>query len=268
MSARKFKPNETVDFVVVGSGAAGGVMARELSQAGFEVLVLEQGPRFTAADFRHDELDHWFNGALTNKLETNPQTFRKSAADKAQRVTEFPAAWYAPNVGGSSVHFTANFWRFHEVDFDERSRLGEIPGTTFADWPITYAELEPYYTKVEWEVGVSGLAGASPFDPWRSKPYPMPPLPVKSSGVLLERGARKMGWHPYPAPMAIASVPYKDRPACAHCGFCIGFGCEMQAKSSTLYTMIPEAEATGRCEVRPLSYVSRIETNAAGRATG
>jgi len=268
MSTRKFKPDDTVDFVVVGSGAAGGVMARELSQAGFEVLVLEQGPRFTAADFRHDELDYWFNGAITNKLDTNPQTFRKTAAEKAERVTEFPAAWYAPNVGGSSVHFTANFWRFHEVDFDERNRLGAIAGTTFADWPITYDELEPYYTKVEWEVGVSGLAGASPFDPWRSKPYPMPPLPVKSSGVLLERGARKMGWHPYPAPMAIASVPYKGRAACAHCGFCIGFGCEMQAKSSTLYTMIPEAEATGRCEVRPLSYVSRIETNAVGRATG
>ncbi len=84
MSARKFKPNDTVDFVVVGSGAAGGVMARELSQAGFEVLVLEQGPRFTAADFRHDELDYWFNGALTNKLDTNPQTFRKTAAEKAR----------------------------------------------------------------------------------------------------------------------------------------------------------------------------------------
>jgi choline dehydrogenase-like flavoprotein len=68
--------------------------------------------------------------------------------------------------------------------------------------------------------------------------------------------------------MAIASVPYKDRAACAHCGFCIGFGCEMQAKSGTLFTMIPEAEATGRCEVRAQSYVTRIETNAAGRTTG
>jgi choline dehydrogenase-like flavoprotein len=183
-------------------------------------------------------------------------------------VKDFPAAWYAPNVGGSTTHFTANYWRLHEVDFDERSRIGAIPGTTFADWPISYAELEPYYTKVEWEVGVSGLAGASPFDPPRSRPYPMPPMPVKSSGVLLERGARKLGLHPFPAPMAIASVPYKDRAACAHCGFCIGFGCEMQAKSSTLFTMIPEAEATGHCEVRPLSYVTRIETSAAGRTTG
>jgi len=268
VSARRFGPNDTVDFIVVGSGAAGGVMARELSQAGFEVLVLEQGPRFTAADFKHDELDHWFNNALLNSPETSPQTFRKTAADKAERVRDFPSLWYARMVGGSSNHFTANYWRFHEVDFNERSLLGEIAGTSFADWPIDYAELEPYYTKVEWEVGVSGLAGASPFDPPRSKPYPMPPLPVKSSGVLLERGARKLGLHPFPAPMAIASVPYRGRPACAHCGFCIGFGCEMSAKSSTLYTMLPEAEATGRCEVRSESYVFRVDTNDKGRVTG
>jgi choline dehydrogenase-like flavoprotein len=268
VSTRRFKPNDTVDFVVVGSGAAGGVMARELAQAGFEVLVLEQGPRFTAADFRHDELDYWYNNALLNSPESSPQTFRQTARDEAQRVRDFPSLWYARMVGGSSNHFTANFWRLHEVDFKERSLLGAIPGTSFADWPIDYAELEPYYTKVEWEVGVSGLAGASPFDPPRSKPYPMPPLPVKSSGVLLERGARKLGLHPFPAPMAIASVPYRGRPACAHCGFCIGFGCEMQAKSSTLWTMIPEAEATGRCEVRSESYVFRVDVDGRDRVTG
>src|SRR2546429_8329499 len=92
-----------------------------------------------------------------------------------------------------------------------------------ADWPITYAHLEPYYTKVEWEIGVSGLAGASPIDPPRSKPYPMPPLPVKSSGVLFERAARKLGWHPFPAPMAILSQPRPGRSSCVQCGFCLGF---------------------------------------------
>ena len=105
--------------------------------------------------------------------------------------------WYGRVVGGGSLHYTANFWRFHEIDFIERSGLGAIPGTGFADWPITYADLEPYYTKVDWEIGVSGLAGADPFDPPRTKPYPMPPLPVKSSGVLFERGARKLGLHPF-----------------------------------------------------------------------
>ncbi len=269
MSHVKFKPNETVDFVVVGSGASGGVLARELSQAGFTVLVFEQGPRLAAADFEHDELKYFFLNGITNDGKLSPQSFRKMSCETAKRAAGgFLPATYARLVGGSSTHFTANFWRFHEIDFNERSVLGEIPGTGFADWPITYQELEPYYTKVEWEVGVSGLGFASPFDPPRSKPYPMPPLPVKSSGVLLERGARKLGLHAFPAPMAIASQPFRGRSPCVHCGFCMGFGCEARAKSSTLYTMIPEAEATGLCEVRSGSYVFHIDTNAQGRTTG
>jgi choline dehydrogenase-like flavoprotein len=269
LSGRKFKPNETVDFVVVGSGAAGGVVARELSQAGFTVLVFEQGPRLAAADFEHDELKYFFLNGITNDGKSSPQSFRKSPTETAQRVMGgFLPATYARLVGGSSTHYTANFWRFHEIDFNERSVLGAIPGTGFADWPISYQELEPYYTKVEWEVGVSGLAYASPFDPPRSKPYPMPPLPVKSSGVLLERGARKLGLHPFPAPMAIASESYRGRGPCVHCGFCMGFGCEARAKSSTLYTMIPEAEATGLCEIRSGSYVFHVDANAQGRTTG
>jgi choline dehydrogenase-like flavoprotein len=91
---------------------------------------------------------------------------------------------------------------------------------------------------------------------------------VKSSGVLLERGARKLGLHAYPAPLAVASQPFKDRPGCIHCGFCMGFGCEARAKSSSVYTVIPEAEATGLCEVRSGSYVYHVDTNAQGRATG
>jgi choline dehydrogenase-like flavoprotein len=268
MSARKFKDSHAVDFVIVGSGPSGGVLARELSRSGFDVVVLEQGPRLSPADFKHDELDYWFANGLTNNPIQNPQTFRSDPTKKAERVIDVPSLMYARLVGGSSVHFTANYWRFHEIDFNERSVLGEISGTGFADWPIDYAELEPYYTKVEWEVGVSGLAGASPFDPPRSKPYPMPPLPVKSSGVLLERGARKLGLHPFPAPMAIASQPYRGRPGCAHCGFCQGFGCEVMAKSSSLVTMIPEAEATGRCEIRAESYVFEVRTDKHGRATG
>jgi len=93
-------------------------------------------------------------------------------------------------------------------------------------------------------------------------------MPIKSSGVLVERGAKKLGWHPFPAPLAIISEKYNGRPACMNCGFCEAFGCEYGAKSSTLATTIPIAEATGRCEVRSHSYVSRIETNAQGRATG
>ena len=268
MTGRRFKPGETVDFVVVGSGAAGGVIARELSQAGLTVLVFEQGPRLSPADFEHDELKYWFLSGITSDPISSPQTFRKTPAEIAKLPRGPNPLMYARLVGGSSNHYTANFWRFHEIDFHERSVYGSISGTAFADWPISYRELEPYYTKVDWEIGVSGLANASPFDPPRSRPYPMPPMPVKSSGVLMEAGARKLGLHPFPAPLAIASQPYRGRPACVHCGFCMGFGCEVRAKSSTLFTMIPEAEATGRCEVRTGSYVFRVETDSAGRTTG
>jgi choline dehydrogenase-like flavoprotein len=268
MTGKRYDDSTVVDFVVVGSGAAGGVIARELAIGGFSTVVLEQGPRLTPADFEHDELKYWFLSGITNDPARSPQTFRADPAATAVPTGMRPALWYARTVGGSSTHFTANYWRFHEIDFVERSCLGSIAGTGFEDWPITYAELEPYYTKVEWDIGVCGLAGASPFDPPRSRPYPMPPLPVKSSGVLLERGARKLGLHPFPAPMAINSQPHRGRPACIHCGFCHGFACEAQAKSSTLFNMIPEAEATGRCEVRPNSYVVRIDTDAHGRATG
>jgi len=93
-------------------------------------------------------------------------------------------------------------------------------------------------------------------------------MPVKSSGVLLEKGARKLGLHPFPAPLAIASQPFRGRPACVHCGFCMGFGCEARAKSSSLYTMIPEAEATGNCEVRAASFVYHVAIDGSGRVTG
>src|SRR6476660_7672619 len=261
----KYKTSEEVDFVIIGSGAAGGILAKELSGHGYRVVVLEQGPYLTEKDFVHDEIKVLNQDLLTNHPELQPNTFRKTPDEKAKPQR---ALVYGRLVGGTSVHFTANFWRFHEIDFTEHTRFGPAAGAAMADWPITYADLEPYYTKVEWEIGVSGLAGASPFDPPRTRPYPMPPLPVKSSGVLFERGARKLGWHPVPAPMAINSQPYRGRPACVHCGFCHGFACEVRAKASTLTTVIPEAEATGRCEVRPESYVFRIETNAQGRATG
>jgi choline dehydrogenase-like flavoprotein len=249
MIQRTYPLDEPVDFLLVGSGAAGGVLAKELSTAGFRVVVLEQGPWRQSSEFRHDELGNWLLGSLLGGPGENPQTFRRSESEQAEVKTMPPPLLYARTVGGSSTHFTANFWRFHPIDFREHSRWGDIPGADFADWPLTYEELEPYYTKVDWEIGVSGVPG--PFDPPRSRPYPVPPLPVKSSGVLLERGALRLGLHPQPAPMAILSRPLNGRPACMHCGYCMMYGCEFGAKSSTLVTMIPRAVATGRCEIRP-----------------
>ncbi|MSR06141.1 MAG: GMC family oxidoreductase [Gemmatimonadetes bacterium] len=260
----QFKPSDTVDFVIVGSGAAGGVMAKQLATRGHTVVVMEQGPRADPTEWHHDEIRGQAGITYTNNATLQPQTFRRTEADVA-RVGGGRLSYHRL-VGGGSVMFTANYWRFHEIDFIEKSKLGAIPGSSLEDWPITYADLEPYYTQAEWELGVSGEPG--PFDPPRSRPYPLPPMPVKSSGVLFSRGATAMGWHPQPTPMAILSRPYNGRPACQHCGFCFGNLCEYQAKSGTLYTVIPIAEATGKCEIRPNSYVRKVEHNAKGRVTG
>ena len=264
MTQRTVSEHDDVDFVVVGSGAAGGVLAKELSTSGFSVVVLEQGPWQQSAQFSHDELEVERQLAMMNTaFET--QTFRLTAADESKAGVA-RGLLYRRAVGGSSVHFAANYWRFRPIDFKEYSKVGAISGTSFADWPITYDELEPYYTKVDYEVGVSGAPG--PFDPPRSRPFALGPMPNKSSGVVLERAARALGLHSQVAPMAILSAESQGRSACQACGHCSYSGCEFGAKSSSLVTVIPKAMATGRCEVRADSTVLRVETNAQGRATG
>jgi len=265
MNKAAFRPSDEVDFLVIGGGASGGVMAKELSTAGFRVVVLEQGPYLNASDYSHDELKYTFLPGLTNDPKVQPITLRKSEREPAKLNK---AIEYGRQVGGGSVHFTGNYWRFHESDFHEHSLFGDVAGASLADWPISYHDLEPFYSKAEYDLGISGVAGANPFEAPRSKPYPLPPMPVKSSGVLFERATRKMGLHPFPAPLAVLSQPYKGRSACVHCGMCESFGCEMEAKSSTLVSVIPMAEETGRCEIRPNCYVRKIEINAHGKATG
>ncbi len=260
-----FRENETVDFVIIGAGSAGGIMAKELATAGFNTVVLEQGPYRKQHEFSHDELAVAINRELHGGLnDVHGQTFRHYENEQAHKPAVQPVR-YARGVGGSSVHFTANFWRLRPSDFKERSMLGSIEGTNFADWPISYEELEPYYTKVDWQIGVSGAPG--PFDAPRSKPFPMPPMPIKSSGVLMEKGAAALGLHAQVEPLAILSQPHNGRASCINCGYCMYYGCEVGAKSSTLAAMIPLAEATGNCEIRPDSVVISIETNDQGRAS-
>ncbi|HTS89353.1 MAG TPA: GMC family oxidoreductase [Gemmatimonadales bacterium] len=259
----RFAPSDPVDFVVVGSGGAGGILAKELSTRGMSVVVLEQGPHVGPLDFHHDEFKHFTLAAYQNQRQLQPQMFKAGPDAEAQPRM---AVMYHRMVGGGSMCFTANYRRFRPLDFNERTRLGPIAGTGFADWPIGYDDLEPYYTRAEWELGVSGEPG--PFDPPRSRPYPMPPLPVKSSGVLFERGARAIGLHPQPAQMAILSQPFQDRIPCQQCGYCIGFPCEHRAKSATLYTVLPVALASGRCELRTECFVAQVETDDRGRVSG
>ena len=260
-----FNTREAVDFVIIGSGAAGGIIAKELSTAGFSTVVLEQGKYRKAPEFTHDEVRYFLNGEwFGGGSRESGMTFRKTEADEEQGG-QFDPAMYAKTVGGSSVIFSAHLWRMRPIDFNERSVLGSIEGTNFADWPISYEELEPYYTKVEWDMGVSGAPGHS--DPPRSRPFPCPPLPINSSGAIMEKAAAALGLHADVQAHAILSQAHNGRPPCMQCGFCAFFGCEVGAKSSSLAAMIPLAEASGNCEIRAESTVFRIVKDASGRVS-
>ena len=154
MNQRTYDERDAVDFVIVGLGAAGGALAKELATNGFDVVVFEAGPWQQPNQFTHDELAEERENAMLNLAFEPFQTIRASEADPAKPNTGRALA-YRRGVGGSSVHFAANYWRFRAIDFKERSKWGSISGTGFADWPITYDELEPYYTKVDWTLAVS-----------------------------------------------------------------------------------------------------------------
>lgn len=152
-------------------------------------------------------------------------------------------------------------------DFRMRSTYGTVEASTLDDWPISYEDLEPYYEKAEWEIGVSG-GPEPPQKPPRKKPLPMPPLPDSKEHVLLGAAAKRLGLHPFHIPMLRNSVPYNGRGGCMRCRWCVGFACEVDAKNGTHNTVIPRALATGNCELRTNCVVKEVLTNGKGRATG
>ena len=139
---KQYQPSEEVDFLIIGAGAAGGVVSKELSTAGFSVVVLEQGPYLREKDFEHDEIKYTMLSAMTNNLERQPHTYRSSEAEKAKAPGQ-KIIQYGRQVGGGTVHFTANYWRLWESDFKQNSKWGGVAGASLADWPISYADLEP-----------------------------------------------------------------------------------------------------------------------------
>jgi choline dehydrogenase-like flavoprotein len=171
-------------------------------------------------------------------------------------------------VGAGTIHYSGLSWRFHESDFRVKSADGPLAGTSIEDWPVSYEEMEPYYEKAEWTVGISGKGWANPFDPPRKRDFPMPPVPRNSAGAILEKGGKALGLHPFPTPIAILSRPYDGRSACVNGGFCSGYGCTTGAKSSTLEALLPKALASGHCEIRPHCMSREISVDAQGRATG
>lgn len=247
-----------VDVVVVGCGAGGAVIAKELGEAGLSVVILEAGRRFDPVrDYPTDRQD--FVKAATKQFfePKDPRQNLYSAGGAEGFVFT-----RAKGVGGSTLAYQAQVPRFHESDFRVKSEDG-----VGEDWPITYADLEPYYTRVEYELGVSGPVGAeaNPFDPPRSKPFPNPPHELSCASRLMQKGAKQLGWHWVQIPLAIPTQPWGGRPACIRAGVC-GYGCRIRAKSSMDVTYVPKAEATGRVEIRPECMAREITLGSDGKA--
>jgi len=266
------------DVCVIGSGAGGATAAHVLAAAGKNVLVLEAGHNaFPGLDqpgaippplHSNDELKYEVRGYLDPPGLLLPRTFRTDARQPARVLGDVNALPQA--LGGAFQHADMKAPRFNVVDFEVRSHvealLGRTPGlavpgfgataasANFADWPFSYADLEPFYLEAERLYGVAGTDD-NPFASWRSAPYPMPPGNPMYHSLLLAEGARNTSFldgflHPHSYPSAINSRPYDGRPACNDCGPCSGFGCPSHAKGSPAVTALRSALLTGRCQVR------------------
>ncbi len=249
------------DALVIGSGAGGGPLAASLAAAGFDVLLIEKGPQRRREEYVHDELAVLRRDFFVPAVSDDPHVLLSAGAPPQPT----PLGWVGNSVGGGTVRMGGYYYRFHPDDFRMRSLYGDFEA--LADWPYDYDELEPYYTRAEWDCGVAGEAGQNPFEGPRSAPYPLPPLDAHPLTPHLERACRRLGWHPFRTPRAIASRPYRGRPACSYCGFCPGFGCPTGAKSSVQETYVAQALAAG-AELRTTAMVREVTLTPDGRADG
>ena len=206
---RKTNPPR-VPVCIIGAGASGAAAAKVLTERGIAVVALEKGPWRTRETFGGDELANINRYNLWPDPLLDPRTVRTSPDEDATVDLFCPVPQM---VGGGTVHWQGWLPRFTPADFRLRSIVGEVPGTTLADWPITYDELEPYYALVEWAFGVSGRAGANAFEGPRSRGYPCPPLPVSRYAEKFHLGCRNLGWNSFPTPQAALSRPFNGRPA-------------------------------------------------------
>ncbi|WP_454296444.1 GMC family oxidoreductase [Salana multivorans] len=260
----KRKPEPT-DVVIIGVGAGGATAAKVLTEAGLRVVGLERGPWLKPEHASGDELKILNRNYLWQDPRLKPRTVRASESEKAV-VTNFSATPQV--VGGGTTHWGGMVPRMTVDDFRMRSLLGDIEGASLVDWPITYEELEPYYSRVEWEFGTSGLAGANRWEGPRSRGYPTKPSNLSQIGRVFATAMERLGHSTFPMPQGMVSEPYRGREPFSENGFWQQYPDPGSGKSSTLITFVPDALATGRFDLRPDCYVREILVGKDGRATG
>ncbi|BEP14394.1 GMC family oxidoreductase [Acidothermaceae bacterium B102] len=264
---------ESYDAIVIGSGAGGGVAACVMAEAGWRVLVVERGSLLGVADLRLDHLRAerapWgYDRPTAAPSKGAPRVVATAGGDAIVDPTDSRWSDNAFTVGGGTRVYGAQAWRFAPEDFRMASVYGVPEGSSLADWPIGYDDLEPFYDRAEWELGVSGDPGGDSAAGPRTRGFPMPPLPTTAGGEVLLAGARALALRTGPVPLLVNSMEYGGRPACAQCGACIGFGCPSGSKNGSHNTVLPRALATGRCDLLVDTQVTRISTDADGRVDG
>lgn len=257
--------------IVIGAGAGGGVVAKELAVNGIHVTIFERGGWPVYDEHINDELISQrvqdLGSAFGPDWKKNPRVVIGN--DGRKKIVTPQTGGYnhvAACVGSGTVSYGAMAWRFMSEDFRMKSEYGEVTGSTLTDWPITYEELAPYYSKAEREVGVSGDMSDNPFAPNRYEPYPMPAFEQNKDGRLIAETCKRMGLHPFPIPMLRNSVAYNGRAACIRNRTCCGYACPVDAKNGTHNTVIPVAMQTGNCDVKTNCFVFKIHTDEKHRA--
>jgi choline dehydrogenase-like flavoprotein len=261
------------DAIIIGTGAAGGIVAGVLTEAGKNVLLLERGPALSFTDVGRDHLRNQrlsvYGHNAGPELEGNPRVF-VDPLGKVQTVRPHQPNYHnnAACVGGGTRVYGAQAWRFLPVDFRMASTYGIPEGSSLSDWPIAYDDLEPFYERAEWELGVAGDGSALKEKLPRRRGYPLPPVNSSPQTFALSRGAAHLGWSTNPVPLLINTKPYGGREACISCKYCVGFACPTDAKNGSHNTMIPRALATGLCTLQTGAIVNAIETDTHGTVTG
>ena len=258
------------DVCVIGSGAGAGPVVLTLAEAGYSVLVLEKGPWWTEQDFYKDELACCRRSVYTPEL-TDEQHVIEDLDSEGDWVGESTSDsgwdfWNGNCVGGSSNFMSGFFYRLKPEDFRLLSEFGPLAGANIADWPISYEELEPWYSKVESEVGISGKIVDHPLaEPRSTADFPYLPTQEHPIAQRIDSTCQELGLHPLPTPRAILSRAKDKRRSCEYSGYCGSYGCSSGAKGSARAALLDRALATGRCEIRPHSKVYKLVSNAKGK---
>jgi choline dehydrogenase-like flavoprotein len=259
------KNPEPVDVVIIGAGAGGATAAKVLTEAGLRVVGLERGPWLKPEHASGDELKFLNRNFIWQDPRLKPRTYRQNDTETAE-ITNFSATPQV--VGGGTTHWGGMVPRMTESDFKLRSLHGDVAGASLVDWPISYDELEPYYTRVEWEFGTSGLAGANRWEGHRSRGYPTKPAPLSQIGRKFATAMSEMGHSTFPMPQGMVTEQYRGREPFSENGFWQQYPDPGTGKSSVLISFIPDAVATGLYDLRPDCYVSEILVDKKGKATG